>query len=388
MGSVYRREYKVNGKKVKSEIYTLAYYDEAGQRRTVKGYRDKRASEEKLRRLEDRAARLKEGLPVSNAIQARNFLEAAAAYRDDLKRLGRSRATWSRAVTDLERIASWCRWKTIQDIRGDRMTEYLAHLANRPPVVNPKCHRVCGPAAPHTINAYRDILCRFCDWCVGMGWLAVNPVSKVTRCSAGTPGDTRFRPMARRALTVDEFLTLTSCPEILPWRRDLYVIAGLSGLRANELRQITTEDFTLGKHPRWHLRPQITKAGRLDTVPMLPECAAALDRLVNGLPQHAKLFPRRPNPLTVQNDYTKAKVLKRDHRGRRATFHSLRYFFCTLTGRTLPIQTVRLLMRHATIKMTCDVYMDLGLDDVAEQARSLPPLFTDAAQRARPGAAS
>ncbi len=63
--------------------------------------------------------------------------------------------------------------------------------------------------------------------------------------------------------------------------------------------------------------------------------------------------------------------------GRQADFHSLRYFFCTLAGVRLPIQKVRGLMRHRDIRTTCNLYMDLGMQEVFEEDWTLPQLLTE-----------
>jgi len=341
--------------------YLITWKNEAGKWRTCAGFRDKRASQARFEELQTRADRLRLGLPVENAVAARLFSESAQAYQADLKRRGKSTHCFQRAAKMLCTIADHCRWKNLHDIKPDGLTAYLAHLADS--------------SAPSTINFYRDLLSRFCKWCISQGWLAENPVAGVARSSQGSPGDIRFRPCARRPFTVHEFQQLTSCPKIRAWRRDLYTVAGLSGLRANELNQITPEDFTLGSRPRWHLRAGITKAKRLDVIPMLPECAEVLARLAAGLGPTDRLFPQRPSRHTVSADIRAAGIPRKDHRGRIVTFHSLRYFTCALLARHLPIQTVKVLMRHATLKMTADLYLDLGLDDIAEQMQSLPPLF-------------
>jgi integrase len=109
--------------------------------------------------------------------------------------------------------------------------------------------------------------------------------------------------------------------------------------------------------------------------PMLPECAAVLEKLCVGMHPTQKVFPSVPIPRTFNRDLRRVGVAKRDERGRQAGFHAPRYFFCTLTGRWLPIQTVRLLMRHRDIRTTCNLYMDLGIEDVAAETSKLPRLL-------------
>ena len=55
--------------------------------------------------------------------------------------------------------------------------------------------------------------------------------------------------------------------------------------------------------------------------------------------------------------------------------HSFRYFFCRTVGTVLPIQKVKLRMRHLTLQMTADLYGGLEIADVAEEVWMLPPLF-------------
>jgi integrase len=62
-----------------------------------------------------------------------------------------------------------------------------------------------------------------------------------------------------------------------------------------------------------------------------------------------------------------------DAYGRHAHFHSLRYTFCRLMGEVLPIQKVKVLMRHATISLTADLYGKLGIDDLGEEVWNLSP---------------
>lgn len=395
MGSVYRRNHTdAQGRTRKAAKYTISYRDERGRPRTASGFRDKRASEEKLRKIEERVDRLRAGLPVAQLeSERRGWLPTVEAYRAELLRLGRTAQHAATTVQQLTDIGAYVgggkpAWLFVEDITADGLCAFLAHLSTRQPTMptdqarkrgwNRKPGRL-GPASARTCNAYRDSLAALCSWCVERGWLVANPIDRVAKTSLGRPGDTSKRPRARRALTLAEFQALTTCAKVQPWRRVLYQVAGLSGLRGLELHLLQPCDFTLGVRPRFHLRPEITKGKRLDTVPMLPECAALLGRLADGLSPDARVFPRRPNHHTVERDLERAKVARRDYRGRFANFHSLRYFFCTLVGKELPIQRVRQLMRHQDIRTTCNLYLDLGIEDVADQLAALPELFKEAA---------
>ena len=98
---------------------------------------------------------------------------------------------------------------------------------------------------------------------------------------------------------------------------------------------------------------------------MLQECWNALKPFWEKCTEpRQKFFETIPDMETVVNDLRKAKIDRQDALGRWVDFHSFRYFFCTILAKKLPIQLVRTLMRHGSVKLTCDLYMDLGLEDI------------------------
>jgi hypothetical protein len=133
---------------------------------------------------------------------------------------------------------------------------------------------------------------------------------------------------------------------------------------------------------------------------MLPECAAVLRPLWEALPSPGSLVfgagrgdekgrrgrprndtgPGVPKITSLYEDLHRAGIDRVDARGRHADFHSLRYTFCKTVGTALPIQKVKLLMRHLTLGMTADLYADLEMEDVAEEVWDLPPLFSPTAR--------
>lgn len=379
-------------KRTGEKRWSIAWQDEQGKRRSKRSSKDRRVAQEELRQLEDRAERLRLGMPVEKlASDVRTWQVAATGYRADLERQGRSAGYITTTIRQLTDVGLWCRWDSIEAMRADRLTEFLSHVAehglDRPELVRdgkrqrfPK--RVGKPVAPRTCNAYRDAASGFAAWCVSQGWLESNPLSRVPKAKLGAPGDLSRRPRARRALTVAEFAGLIACEKIPQCRRELYELAGLSGLRAKELNHVAPCDFTLGARPMLHLRPEITKGKRLDRVPLLPECSKLLTRLVSNMTPLCRLFPRRPHHRTIAADFRRAGIAHRDERGRYANGHSLRYFFCCLVGRVLPIQRVRVLLRHQDIRTTCNLYLDLGIEDLADTLETLPSLFEEAKRTA------
>jgi hypothetical protein len=97
--------------------------------------------------------------------------------------------------------------------------------------------------------------------------------------------------------------------------------------------------------------------------------------LFDGGPHGRSAVPRTH---TLHEDLAAAGIARQDDQGKWADFHSVRYFFCRQMGEKLLIQKVKTLMRHSTIKLTADLYGELGMEDVAEDVWTLPPMFSTA----------
>jgi hypothetical protein len=93
-----------------------------------------------------------------------------------------------------------------------------------------------------TLANYAESLGAFCDWCVQRGYLADDPLKALA------PFDTT-PTTHRRAMAAEEIQRLlASCA---PHRRLVYEVAFVSGLRANELRNLTDQHLD---HERVGLR--------------------------------------------------------------------------------------------------------------------------------------
>ena len=161
-----------------------------------------------------------------------------------------------------------------------------------------------------------------------------------------------------------------------PKRGMIYLIAGLSGLRRSEVARLEKRDVNLSGTPTWRLRAEATKSRRQEIIPMLPEAAEKIiEALETAHSETSRLFPEMPTHRTLKLDLQKAGIARKDGSGRLVDFHALRYFFCTLLAKSLPIQTVARLLRHRDIRTTCNLYLDLGLSDIAESTVILPRVF-------------
>jgi integrase len=311
----------------------------------------------------------------------RSWAEASEEYLADLVRRGSPEggSHYGDVEEQLAKVGRECGWKKLTDATARGFTTVLDGLRE-------------ARRAPRTLNKYHQCVNAFLDWCKAppRRWLASNPLDGIARAKAGRQARRRLR----RAYTPEELArVLAAAPDR---RRLVYQVAAYSGLRREELRRLKKCDCDpTGPRPRWHLRPEVSKNGLAWNLPMLPECAAVLRPLWEALPHSGSLVfgagrgeekgrrgrprndtgPGVPKVTSLYEDLGRAGVERVDARGRHADFHSFRYTFCKTVGTALPIQKVKLLMRHLTLGMTADLYADLEMEDVAEEVWELPPLF-------------
>lgn len=368
MGSCFRPKWRdpKTGKDVPYKRYRIVWQGEDGKRKSAMAFNDKAASKALLATKEKEVERRLAGLSTVDHDQAKRPLgELIDLYAADMLRQGMSHDHRRCQLGFLRRLADWERWTVLHQVRHSTLSEALNRLAAK-------------EYAPKSVNHYRAAWLTFAEWCIDRGYLGENPLLRV-KASGGLE-----QPRRRRAPTYDEWRRWMA---VSSKRRALYFVAGLTGLRKSEMRLLERRDVNLDADPpRLELRAEATKARRADRTPLLPEVVDALSVLCRGKEPTDLLFPHFPCNRTIARDRKKAGLSGKDATGRIVNFHSLRYFFCTLVGRKLPIQVVRLLMRHADISTTCRIYLDLGLADVAEAVLRLPRLLPASDNEGKSGA--
>ncbi|MFO0878158.1 MAG: hypothetical protein U0840_12480 [Gemmataceae bacterium] len=275
----------------------------------------------------------------------------------------RHRERVSEARRIIFKVFEGCGWERLGDVRRDAFSDYLAAMAE-------------AGKAPLTRKQHLAFARNLLYWCVDQGWLLESPLEGIEAPTVGHAGRRRLR----RAYSDDELRRLLAAtPEP---RRTRYLIAALSGYRRKELRLMERQDLTpTGDRPRWHLRAEVSKNRRCDIVPIVPILQPILAPIWARLRSASSLLRADdglgvalPHHETLHADLAWAQVERITEDGRHADFHSFRYTFCRLKGEVLPIQKVKVLMRHSTIKLTADLYGELGIDDLGEDVWSLPPL--------------
>ena len=187
MGSIYQPSYTDRqGVKRKSKVWRISYKDEAGRWQNVAGYKDKKASQEKLRQLELRTDRIAAGLPVEGDGQMhKGITEAADEWAAELRRLGRTQTYLYENSRVVQATATALGWKRLSDVDATAFRRHLGELAT------------AGKSA-RTVNYCREKWAFFLNWCVAQKWLNVNPLGAIRTAKS------RRGPKARRAFTVDE----------------------------------------------------------------------------------------------------------------------------------------------------------------------------------------
>lgn len=347
MASIYKPTYidKRTGQRKKARKWVIVYTDATGRRVKHPGYKDKKATEELARTLERDAERERAGLPVIRPAELhRTIAEARDGYLAELESLGRG--------TDL--------LKQVRLVADVMVRAEIRRLADATAEAI-SAHLIGLDVSRSSRAIYRARIRGMLGWCVRMGWLPANPCDAVAR-----PGADSTRP--KRALTLEEFRRL--CEPGRP-RRAVYAVAGLSGLRCRELRRLEWSDIDLTAC-RWHLRPEMNKARRRELLPMLPECKATLESLPG---RRGLVFHDVPKYEQWHREFRRAGIAHKVD-GRIASFHSLRYFFCTqLAKARIPITTVSRMMRHRNIRLTANLYLDLGVGDLEEDIGDFPMLL-------------
>jgi len=192
------------------------------------------------------------------------------------------------------------------------------------------------------------------------GRAGANPLKAVSKLA-------RKDTFNRRALSVDELVRLVAGSR----KRGLaYLVAGCTGLRRGEIKQLLWTDIHLeSPQPFIDVRAETTKSKKAALIPIIPALAEVLR------PEHAKrrhfsgrVFPRGlPSVRMLAKDLVACGIPVEDARGFRVDFHALRHTFASLLATAGVSELARVkLARHSEWRQT-DRYTD---------SQSLP-LFTE-----------
>ncbi len=410
MAEVFRPSYTVTDPKTgkrtkkKSRTWHIRYYTPDGERHRVKGYRDKKATENKAAELERRGIRLDAGLVDPCEEHAKRPLaDHAEDFRRYLAAKGNTSDYVARTFSRLTAILDGCRFIKIGDIQSSAAVEFLGSLRQSK---NTK-----------TVNDYLAAVKGFTRWLWRDKRSVLDALAGLSRFAY--TGDVRH---ARRDLSPDELGLLLDAARQSPKsircltgmeRYFLYLAAAATGFRASELASMTPESFHLdGDAPTATVEASCTKNRKLAVQPLPLDVARVLGDFLRDKLAGEPVWPgkwRRKAVYTIRTDLIEARVkwlsgfqdarqraeaeqsdflAYCDAQGRYADFHSLRHGYITMIGKTgVSPREHQDLARHSTYSMTSR-YTHSRAYDLAAAVQALPIPTTASAPAAESLAAT
>ncbi len=332
------------------------------------------------------------GSPLANLLKEyeRHVLDKAATQKEA-----------EQARRRCEIVFQGAKFTQLCDLDATAVERWLADRRELP--------KKSGGFGPATSNHYRKSLVAFGNWLVKARRAAENPFRHIPKVNANV--DVRHK---RRPLSADEFARLVQTARTGgvfrgfagPDRAALYMVAGMTGLRAKELASLSPQSFVLdadtpvvvveaaySKHRRRDEVPlhaalveelRLWLAKKPDGEPVWPgtwaQQTAAVDLIKRDLERARAAWVTEAGADEEKDRREKSDFLKyRDRNGCVADFHSLRHRFVTELARAgVAPQDAKELARHSTITLTMDRYTHVGIRDTAAAlARlSLPTVGT------------
>jgi len=232
--------------------------------------------------------------------------------------------------------------------------------------------------AGRTVAQYAESITAFCKWCVVRDYMEISPLRKLSGFDV-TPRTTR------RALTPEEVQRLLDVAPLE--RRFLYEVALCTGLRANELRNLTVDHLDV-ERCGVRLDAAWTKNRKPGFQPLPADLMGRLQQFVaSGLVSRkyehiygcyaAQAAPKNrllyilSNPVkAVDDDLRAARIAKVTSAGK-LDFHSLRVAYATFVIESgASVKEAQTLLRHSTPDLTMNTYARVRsgrLNDLTEQ---------------------
>jgi len=386
MASIYRR--KPGG------CYYVTYKIRPGQRRTVKGSKDRAATEALARKLESDAMLRRAGIidPTAEKLAANGAMPLEAhigAFEATLRAKGDTEEHVRRTLSFIRSLAKACGFEQLADLDAPKVSAHVGHLKRK------------GMGA-RSINARLTAFKSLTAWLHKTERLRTDPMKQVAKLN--TRADRRRQ---RRALSDEELARLLHAaengPAVMgvagPKRAMLYRVAVETGLRANELRSLMPGNFHLRNAGTATVTVEAaySKHRREDVLPIRPDLARAVTAYVADRPigepllavpqKSAEMFRadlRQARAWWIRETRDPVERRKRrqssflatpDASGRVVDFHALRHSFLTRLARSGVAPAVaKSLARHSTITLTMDHYTHTFIEDERSALARLPGL--------------
>jgi integrase len=386
----------------KSPTWWIRYYLPSGERKKVKGYRDKKATETKAAELERRGIRLDAGVLDPTDLHAKRPL--AEHLADYLRYLGAKGDTGKHVAMTQTRVQACldgCRFVRVADLQPSALLSFLDEL------------RQAKGKSIATANYYLTAVKGFTRWLWKDRRIGCDPLAGMAKL-ANAETDVRH---ARRELSPDEFSFLLETTRQSgrafrylsgPDRFALYLTAAGTGLRAAELASLTLASFNLAAiPPAVRVQAAYAKNRKEAELPLTAEVAEVLRDYLAGKPADAPVWPgtwsHAASAKMIRLDLREARkkwlqsfqdarqrteaersdvLAYRDAAGLVADFHSLRHLYVSRVVRSGATPKVaQELARHCDVRLTLGRYSHVALHDLTAAVDALPDLLPKQAER-------
>ncbi len=382
------------GKPVTHPKWRAVIVDHKGRRKTYTLSTSKQLSQKQADTLEAREREIRMGLrpvpvePDKNA--SRPFMEVVEEYIAwGLAQGGKRGMPWipTHGLTKRRHLTMW------QEVLS---LEKLSDVYGILPRVEAHTRKLLdGGMSGKSVSLRVESMRSFIRWCQKRKYLTENPLEEISKFDTAPVN-------IRRAMTKEEIrLLLNGCA---PHRRLLYEVAACSGLRENELRQLTPrhldrEACALIIERKWD-------KGRKDRLQYIPqelmrrlvefmdsgEVRALYEKslkqqgkraVLKGVPENALLYVPRNSAERLKADLKTVGIPIKTEAGK-LDFHALRTAYINLVIETgADLKTAQTMARHATPDLTMNVYgrsRDSALRQAAEAVGNM--IFSDGAGQA------
>ncbi len=408
MASVFK---KARDRANKLASWYIAYQDEHGRRRTLKGCPDKAATEQLARKLESEADLRRRGVIDARAEayaahEAKPLAEHLDAWEESLKAEGVTAKHVDLTISRMQRIVALICGARLSEVspvtRNRRADVARAHKARSERVAPARLSDLTTEqvqkalaalkAEGHslqTCNHYRAVVRSFSRWC----W-KTRRTREDFLCGVKSYNVKEDRRHDRRTLSLEELRRLIDAaqrgPVVRrvpgPVRALVYRLAVATGLRYSEIGSITPESFNRDA-PSVTVSAAYTKNGDPATLPLPRELADDVAAYVATLAPGVQVFPlprytRGASMLRVDLD---AAGIPYETASGFFDFHALRCEMATLADQAgVTPRVVQRLMRHSSLELTGRYTKPRAVD--IEAAASLLPSLKPEGDRPEVGA--
>ena len=347
----------VRAKRRSSGKYEGWFTNSDGNQQHFTGTRSYAETKRIAQRLEDEHRQIRLGYMPRSLLVQRRFADAKADYLAwGTTQGGRGGRPWGadHARKRRERLAWWG-----EQLRLDMVTDLHDSLPRVEAALR-ELHAL--GRAGKTIANYAEALAAFCDWALERGYLSTDPLKKFKGFDT-TPKKTR------RAMSHEEIQRLLA---VAPsHRRLLYEVALVSGLRGNELRQLSPDHLDieacgLQLEAKWtkNRKQQFLPLPRVLVERLRDNTAAALAQyhltykgvIPPIIPAAPLLYVPRDLAPRLDKDLQAAGIPKYTKAGK-LDFHALRVTYINLViASGVNPKEAQTLARHATAELTIGLY--------------------------------